>query len=181
MRLLFSQVIITKKALEEWNALDKPLRSAVTKRLTQLASGRWSQRVKTARHTSAGTTLLKVGFSKRKGGGRILFEKLGLQPVKKTKTGPSTDADSLQKMIDEHPIVEDLLRYREVEKLLFQAGYFLPSYCLQEILGLILMHSLNNLMILLGDYPQYFVPGCETAIPLLPQTHQELILDIQHT
>jgi len=47
----------------------------------------------------------------------ILFEKLGLQPVKKTKTGPSTDADSLQKMIDEHPIVEDLLRYREVEKL----------------------------------------------------------------
>ncbi len=47
----------------------------------------------------------------------ILFEKLGLIPVKKTKTGPSTDADSLQKMVDEHPIVEDLLRYREVEKL----------------------------------------------------------------
>jgi DNA polymerase-1 len=47
----------------------------------------------------------------------LLFDKLGLTPVKKTKTGPSTDADSLQKMIDEHPIVEDLLRYREVEKL----------------------------------------------------------------
>jgi DNA polymerase-1 len=47
----------------------------------------------------------------------ILFEKLGLVPVKKTKTGPSTDADSLQKMADKHPIVEDLLRYREVEKL----------------------------------------------------------------
>jgi DNA polymerase-1 len=47
----------------------------------------------------------------------ILFEKLGLVPVKKTKTGPSTDADSLQKMADDHPIVEDLLRYREVEKL----------------------------------------------------------------
>lgn len=48
---------------------------------------------------------------------RILFEKLGLTPVKKTKTGPSTDADSLQKMLDFHPIVETLLRYREVEKL----------------------------------------------------------------
>ena len=47
----------------------------------------------------------------------VLFEKLGLVPVKKTKTGPSTDADSLQKMAEEHPIVEDLLRYREVEKL----------------------------------------------------------------
>ncbi len=48
---------------------------------------------------------------------RILFDQLGLVPVKKTKTGPSTDADSLQKLIGEHPIVEDLLRYREVEKL----------------------------------------------------------------
>jgi DNA polymerase-1 len=47
----------------------------------------------------------------------ILFEKLGLTPVKKTKTGASTDADSLQKLAEEHPIVEALLRYREVEKL----------------------------------------------------------------
>jgi DNA polymerase-1 len=47
----------------------------------------------------------------------ILFDELGLVPVKKTKTGPSTDADSLQKMAADHPIVEDLLRYREVEKL----------------------------------------------------------------
>jgi len=48
---------------------------------------------------------------------RILFEKLGLTPVKRTKTGPSTDADSLQKLAGEHPIIEDLLRYREVQKL----------------------------------------------------------------
>ena len=48
---------------------------------------------------------------------RILFEKLGLTPVKRTKTGPSTDADSLQKMAETHPIVETLLRYREAEKL----------------------------------------------------------------
>ena len=47
----------------------------------------------------------------------VLFDELGLTPVKKTKTGPSTDADSLQKMIDDHPIVADLLRYREVDKL----------------------------------------------------------------
>ncbi|HLF41727.1 MAG TPA: DNA polymerase I, partial [Acidimicrobiia bacterium] len=48
---------------------------------------------------------------------KILFEKLGLTPVKKTKTGPSTDAESLQKLVDQHPVVEELLRYREVEKL----------------------------------------------------------------
>lgn len=48
---------------------------------------------------------------------RILYDKLGLTPVKKTKTGASTDASSLGKLVGEHPIVGELLRYREVEKL----------------------------------------------------------------
>ncbi|MEA2702056.1 MAG: polymerase, partial [Actinomycetota bacterium] len=48
---------------------------------------------------------------------RILFDKLGLQPQKKTKTGFSTDAASLEKLRGLHPIVGPLLRYREVEKL----------------------------------------------------------------
>ena len=65
-------------------------------------------------HTHAGETFNVNSTPQLR---RVLFEKLGLTPVKKTKTGPSTDADSLQKMIDAHPIVETLLRYREVEKL----------------------------------------------------------------
>ena len=48
---------------------------------------------------------------------RVLFDKLGLAPQKKTKTGFSTDAASLARLRGEHPIVEPLLRYREVEKL----------------------------------------------------------------
>ncbi|MBT5851809.1 MAG: DNA polymerase I, partial [Acidimicrobiaceae bacterium] len=47
----------------------------------------------------------------------VLFEELGLTPQKKTKTGYSTDAQSLEKMRHEHPIVENLLNFREVEKL----------------------------------------------------------------
>jgi DNA polymerase-1 len=47
----------------------------------------------------------------------ILFDKLQLQPSKKTKTGFSTDAQSLEKLAGQHPIIEKLLRYREVEKL----------------------------------------------------------------
>ena len=47
----------------------------------------------------------------------ILFEKLGLAPQKKTKTGYSTDAASLEKLAGQHPIIDNLLRYREVEKL----------------------------------------------------------------
>ncbi|KAA0234510.1 MAG: DNA polymerase I [Acidimicrobiales bacterium] len=47
----------------------------------------------------------------------VLFEKLALTPQKKTKTGYSTDAASLERLRGEHPIIEHLLDYREVEKL----------------------------------------------------------------
>ncbi len=47
----------------------------------------------------------------------ILFVKLGLAPNKRTKTGFSTDAQSLEKLRGQHPIIEALLKYREVEKL----------------------------------------------------------------
>ncbi|MDX1691642.1 MAG: DNA polymerase I [Acidimicrobiia bacterium] len=48
----------------------------------------------------------------------VLFERLGLPVTKKTPKGaPSTDASVLEKLADEHPIAEQLLRYRELEKL----------------------------------------------------------------
>jgi len=50
--------------------------------------------------------------------GRILFEERGLTPPKKTKTGYSTDAATLEKLRDEWPeFIDTLLRYREFEKL----------------------------------------------------------------
>jgi DNA polymerase I len=47
----------------------------------------------------------------------LLFDKLGLVPQKRTKTGFSTDAQSLERLRGQHPVVETLLQYREVEKL----------------------------------------------------------------
>lgn len=47
----------------------------------------------------------------------VLFDRLGLTPQKKTKTGFSTDAASLEKLAGQHPVVDHLLVYREVEKL----------------------------------------------------------------
>jgi DNA polymerase I len=47
----------------------------------------------------------------------VLFDRLGLAPQKKTKTGYSTDAATLEKLVGQHPIIEHLLAYREVEKL----------------------------------------------------------------
>lgn len=49
--------------------------------------------------------------------GEILFEKLGLPVIKKTKTGYSTDVEVLDKLIDQHPIIEKILRYRQIVKL----------------------------------------------------------------
>ena len=49
--------------------------------------------------------------------GKVLFDRLGLPPQKKTKTGYSTDAATLERLRGEHPVVEHLLAYREVEKL----------------------------------------------------------------
>ena len=47
----------------------------------------------------------------------VLYEDLGLSPGRKTKTGFSTDARTLESLRGQHPIIEVLLRYREVEKL----------------------------------------------------------------
>ncbi len=47
----------------------------------------------------------------------VLYDEIGLTPGKKTKTGYSTDAQTLESLRGAHPIVEALLSYREVEKL----------------------------------------------------------------
>ena len=49
--------------------------------------------------------------------GEILFEKLKLTVSKKNKSGYSTDVESLEKIKNEHPIVEKILEYRKIMKL----------------------------------------------------------------
>lgn len=49
--------------------------------------------------------------------GVILFEKLGLPPIKKTKTGYSTSADVLEKLKNSHEIINYILHYRQLGKL----------------------------------------------------------------
>ncbi|MDX9971524.1 MAG: DNA polymerase I [FCB group bacterium] len=47
----------------------------------------------------------------------ILFNKLGLKPVRKTKTGFSTDVDVLEELALEHPLPQSILEYRGLDKL----------------------------------------------------------------
>ena len=49
--------------------------------------------------------------------GEVLFEKLMLPSGKKTKTGYSTSADVLERLRRYHPIIDDILEYRQVTKL----------------------------------------------------------------
>jgi len=49
--------------------------------------------------------------------GEVLFERLELPPVKKTKTGYSTNAEVLETLRDKHPVVEQVLLYRTLSKL----------------------------------------------------------------
>ncbi|WP_086348046.1 DNA polymerase I [Candidatus Enterococcus clewellii] len=49
--------------------------------------------------------------------GVILFEKMGLPVIKKTKTGYSTAVDVLEQLKEQAPIVEDILTYRQIAKI----------------------------------------------------------------
>jgi DNA polymerase-1 len=49
--------------------------------------------------------------------GELLFDKLGLPPYGKTKTGYSTNVEVLEKLSGKHPIIEKIMEYRKLTKL----------------------------------------------------------------
>ena len=49
--------------------------------------------------------------------GKILFEKMDLPVIKKTKTGYSTNAEVLEKLSDKHEIIPKIIYYRQITKL----------------------------------------------------------------
>ena len=59
----------------------------------------------------------KFNINSTKQLGELLFEKLGLPPVKKTKTGYSTNAEVLEKLKGKHPIIPAIMDYRMLSKL----------------------------------------------------------------
>ncbi len=58
---------------------------------------------------------------------QVLFERLGLRPRRKTKTGYSTDESVLEELAQEHPLPGLLLEYREVAKLRSTYADALPA------------------------------------------------------
>lgn len=72
------------------------------------------QTIESSIHELAGTTF---NINSPKQLGVILFETLGLPPVKKTKTGYSTAADVLESLSGKHPIIDEILLYRQLGKI----------------------------------------------------------------
>ncbi len=59
----------------------------------------------------------KFNINSTKQLGELLFEKLGLPPVKKTKSGYSTNVEVLEALRDQHPIIQAIMDYRMLTKL----------------------------------------------------------------
>ncbi len=84
------------------------------RRLKEELSGELA-RLTTEIHELAGT---EFNIKSTQQLGNVLFGTLGLKGAKRTKTGYSTNEAVLRKLIDEHPIVEKILEYREDQKML---------------------------------------------------------------
>ncbi|MCR5254298.1 MAG: DNA polymerase I [Acetatifactor sp.] len=80
-------------------------------------------------HEQAGDRDFNINSPKQLG--EILFEKMGLEGGKKTKTGYSTAADVLEKLAPENPIISDILEYRTLTKLKSTYGEGLAE-CIAE-------------------------------------------------
>ena len=86
--------------------------------MTLIAFGNMlSQRIEAAQQTIFTYAGEEFNINSTKKLGEILFEKLSLPPVKKTKSGYSTDVEVLEKLRAKHPIVEAVMDYRMLTKL----------------------------------------------------------------
>ena len=68
-------------------------------------------------HSIDQTAGMPVNINSTRQVGQLLFEQLGIPPVKKTKTGYSTDEEVLQQITSFHPVAQQILDYRANAKL----------------------------------------------------------------
>ncbi|MBO5060149.1 MAG: DNA polymerase I [Clostridia bacterium] len=91
-------ILIDKKQLSEFSAEISARIDELTEEIYRLSGGEFN-------------------INSTKQLGAVLFDTLGLKAVKKTKTGYSTNAEVLEKLRGQHPIIELILEYRQLAKL----------------------------------------------------------------
>ncbi len=85
-------------------------------RLAEL-SGRYGERLKELEIEIGELAGHPLNIASPKQLARVLFQELRLPVIKKTKTGPSTDADVLEQLADQHPLPAKIIEYRQFAKL----------------------------------------------------------------
>ena len=128
-----SQEVLYKK-LEEIDAL-RLLNEIEMPLVEILASMQWEgifiderELIKFGNHLKKNLEELRIDIYSLSGGeefnvnspkqlGEVLFEKLKLPVIKKTKSGYSTDVETLEKLREDHPIIDKILEYRQLQKL----------------------------------------------------------------
>ncbi|HAA38080.1 MAG TPA: DNA polymerase I [Firmicutes bacterium] len=133
-RTLFALYPVLKAKLQEFNLaqlyyqLELPLARvlarmerqgvAVDQQALKALQQEFSQRIALLRQEIFDLAGEEFNLNSPKQLGTILFEKLGLPVLKKTKTGYSTEAQVLEELAPQHEIVEKILQYRTLIKLL---------------------------------------------------------------
>ncbi|KRM91844.1 DNA polymerase I [Fructilactobacillus florum] len=86
-------------------------------RLTELKS-KFSEQLAEIEQSIYQSAGMQFNISSPKQLGEVLFEKMQLPVLKKTKTGYSTSVDVLEKLAPDYPIIEKILNYRQLTKLI---------------------------------------------------------------
>jgi DNA polymerase-1 len=102
-------LLVLKEMEETGIALDVPFLAAMSERL-----GREIARLESFAHETAGETF---NLNSPIQLGKLLFEKLKLPAGRKTKTGWSTDSETLEDLVPLHPLPKLILDYRQLAKL----------------------------------------------------------------
>lgn len=90
---------------------------AIDAKQLQQFGGMLSQRIAECEDVIYSYSHEKFNINSTKQLGQLLFEELGIPPVKKTKTGYSTNAEVLEKLKNQHPIIPAIMDYRMLTKL----------------------------------------------------------------
>ena len=112
-RLFYDIELPLADVLGEMEKFGMPVESRVLEEVGEEIEGRVEE-LERRIYEDAGVEF-NIGSPKQLG--EVLFERLNIPPLRKTKTGYSTDARVLQQLAIEHPIAERIIEYRELTKL----------------------------------------------------------------
>jgi DNA polymerase-1 len=112
-RLFYDIELPLADVLGEMEKFGMPVESRVLEEVGEEIEGRVEE-LERRIYEDAGVEF-NIGSPKQLG--EVLFERLSSPPLRKTKTGYSTDARVLQQLAIEHPIAERIIEYRELTKL----------------------------------------------------------------